>query len=99
MFEIRRLGDEVHLRGRFDASRVDEARKVLDEIHRSTTIDCRELEYISSAGLGALFAVQKRLAGSAGTLKIVHLSPMLWEIFRIANFHTWLDVEPPGEVR
>ena len=62
MFEIK-LGDqnEVLLTGRFDASQTDTAKEVFNEIMKSTQVDFKNLDYISSAGLGVLLMTQKRL--------------------------------------
>lgn len=85
----------VFLAGRFDAAQVEKANQVLDRIDGPVTIDFYELQYIASAGLGALFAVQKRIGKSGGKLKFVRLKPSIWEIFRIAMFHKLIDIEEP----
>jgi anti-anti-sigma factor len=100
MFEIEPHHDgRIYLRGRFDAAQVKAANLVLDRVETSTRIDFAELEYIASAGLGALFAVQKRLARTGCGLRLVNLRPVIWEIFKIANFQTCIDIEPAGERR
>lgn len=87
MFEITRTDDGViSLQGRFDASQIDSARAFFDTITSSSTLDCEQLSYISSAGLGLLFATQKRLVDSGEALTLVNLSPHIREIFQIAGF-------------
>jgi len=87
MFEIEHTADTViGLKGRFDASQVDAARAVFDRITESHTIDFAELSYISSAGLGILFATHKRLLDAGGGLTLVNLNPHIREIFEIAGF-------------
>ncbi|MGE5236710.1 MAG: STAS domain-containing protein [Acidobacteriota bacterium] len=87
MFEIT-SGDDgaLHLRGRLDATQVDRAGQALAEVKSSCVLDCRELDYISSAGLGLLFQHQKRLLGAGGGLTLVNLNPHLRELFTIAGF-------------
>ena len=87
MFSISRNSDGVvALTGRFDASQVDTARAVLDGITSSCTLDFSGLAYIASAGLGVLFAAQKRLVDSGQGLTLANLNPHIREIFHIAGF-------------
>ena len=81
---IRKTGD-VWLSGRFDASRVEEAYHILDALTESTTIDMTELDYISSAGLGALLKTQKRLNDAGKMLVLTHMNKLIRDIFRIAR--------------
>jgi anti-anti-sigma factor len=87
MFEIERNTDDaISLHGRFDASQVPRAAEVLDQITGSCVVDFAELSYISSAGLGLLFATQKRLVDGGAALKLVNLNPHIRELFSIAGF-------------
>ncbi len=56
-------------------------------------LDCKELKYASSGGLGLLFATQARLGASGGGLKLVNLSPHMRELFTIAGFDRVIDIE------
>jgi anti-sigma B factor antagonist len=76
---------DVWLSGRFDASRVDEAYAILDTLSQTTIIDMRELDYISSAGLGALLKTQKRLKDGGNALVLVNMNKLIRDIFRIAR--------------
>jgi len=93
MFEIE-LGDDgtIRLRGRFDAAQVEAASKVLAQVTESRVVDFRELSYISSGGLGLLFAAQRRLVDRGHGLKLINLSPHLREIFMIAEFDRIFDI-------
>jgi anti-anti-sigma factor len=87
MFEIEFCDDErVRLKGRLDASQVDRAGEVLGTINSSCTLDFSELSYISSAGLGLLFATQKRLVDKGDELCLVDLNPHIRELFQLAGF-------------
>ena len=93
MFEIKRNPDgTVSLQGRLDASQVDNARAVLNQITESCEVDFAELSYISSAGLGLLFGTQKRLVDSGGGLTLINLSPHIREIFQIAGFDNIFEI-------
>jgi anti-sigma B factor antagonist len=93
MFEIERASDTIRFRGRLDASQVDRATEMLDQIVDSCVIDFAELKYISSAGLGALFATQRRLIDDGKALTLVNLSPHIREIFSIAGFDHIFEIE------
>ena len=93
MFEITRDDDgTISLNGRLDASQVDSARTVFDQVTESCRIDFSGLSYISSAGLGLLFGTQKRLVDSGGGLTLVNLSPHIREIFQIAGFDNIFEI-------
>jgi anti-sigma B factor antagonist len=74
------------LTGRFDASQTEEARKVFEKITGPATVDFRELEYISSAGLGVLLATQKRLGQAGGGLTLVNMNKHVRDVFMYAGF-------------
>ena len=56
------------------------------------TLDCAGLEYISSAGLRVLLRTQKKMA-ACGELKLIHVSPIIMEIFEITGFNEILTIE------
>lgn len=87
MFDIRRHADgTLSLHGRFDASQVERAAELFDQVTASAVVDFEDLKYISSAGLGLLFATQRRLVDRGHSLTLVNLSPHVHEIFHIAGF-------------
>ena len=93
MFEVRQSGDRLHLVGRLDASQVEVARAALDRLGSTCVVDFSELEYISSAGLGMLLSVQKRLGESGNKLRLAHMNRHIREIFRMAGFDHIFDIE------
>ena len=100
MFDIDfREGGVIRLSGRFDAAVVDQAKAFLDQVESSTTVDCRQLEYIASAGLGALFATQKRLLDKQESLTLTNLSPHIYELFEMCGFETVFEIveAPPAD--
>jgi anti-sigma B factor antagonist len=93
MFEIKRTDNgTVQLRGRFDAAQVADAKEILGRVDDSCVVDFAELSYISSAGLGLLFATQKRLVDRGRALTLANLNPHIREVFRIAGFDTIFEV-------
>jgi len=94
MFEITRdAAGSVHLNGRFDAAQVGAATEVFSRVDDSCVVDFSELSYISSAGLGLLFATQKRLVDGGQSLTLANLNPHIREVFRIAGFDTIFEID------
>jgi anti-sigma B factor antagonist len=94
MFEISDTeNDTIALRGRFDASQVAEATAVFELVNESCAVDFSELTYISSAGLGLLFATQRRLVDAGKKLHLINLNPHIREIFQIAGFDRIFEID------
>jgi len=94
MFEARLSGEnEVALTGRFDASQVERARVVFDALNKTTRVNFKDLEYISSAGLGVLIATQKRLTDSGAKLTLSNLTGHVKDIFYYAGFDKIFEIE------
>ena len=94
MFEIKQNPDgAILLHGRFDASQVETAKTVFENISESCTMDFKDLSYISSAGLGLLFATQKRLVDRGEAITLANLNPHIREIFSIAGFDNIFEIK------
>lgn len=94
MLEVRFLeGGTVHLLGRFDASQAVAARQALTVVVETTTFDFSELEYISSAGLGVLIEVYKRLHGRGQTMRLRNMKPNVRAVFGFAGLDKVLTIE------
>ncbi|HNS73391.1 MAG TPA: STAS domain-containing protein [bacterium] len=79
--------------GRFDASQEGTAMKAFNLVDHSTEVDCSQLEYISSAGIGVLIATQKRLMQKKEQLILKNLNPHIIEIFRYAGLDTIFSIK------
>ncbi len=94
MFSISYASDgEVLLKGRLDASRVDEASAFLDVITETKRLNFQDLDYISSAGLGVLLRTQKRLSQSGHEIVLTHLNKMVRDVFKTARFDLIFKIE------
>jgi len=94
MFTITQREDgEIVLTGRFDASRVAEADAVLDRVTTTSRVDMKNLDYISSLGLGILLKTQKRLKTTGNELSLTHMNKLIRDVFRIARFDTIFRIE------
>ena len=87
---------EIIIAGRLDASQQAKAEEFLEGVSEARVVDLKDLEYISSAGLGVLLAVQKRLKGSGGGLKLVNASKHIHDIFRFSGFDRIFEIDEPS---
>jgi len=95
MFTIESGGEgAVVARGRLDAAQAAAAQTFLDGVQGMVTLDCRGLEYISSAGLGVLLKTQKRLVAAGGKLRLAGVNRHLQDIFVYSGFDQLFEIEP-----
>ena len=83
----------VRLSGRLDAAEAERVGDELLAIQSSVRLDCSELDYISSAGIGVLIELFKRLQASGHTMTLVNLLPRVRNIFRYAGLDRLLTIE------
>ena len=95
--EIRKNAEEIVLEitGRLDTITAPALDKTINENLgeiKSLILDCKNLEYISSAGLRVLLSTQKKLQ-QKGTMKIKNVREEVMEVFEITGFVDILTVE------
>lgn len=86
----------VQVEGRIDTITSQELEESLNEdIEKidTLTLDFKELEYISSAGLRVLIATQKKLKANDASLTIINANDTLKEIFRMSGFDKLLTIQ------
>ncbi len=83
----------VVIGGRLDAAQSSAAQSFLDTTNGQVTLSCRDLEYISSAGLGVLLKTQKRLMATGGKLRLIGVNSHLLDIFKYSGFDQIFDIE------
>lgn len=94
MFDIRHeKGERILLSGRFDAAQVDKARSFFEDVSESKILDLKDLRYISSAGLGVLLAIQKRLNDDGKSLKLINMTKHVRDVFQITGLDFIFDRE------
>ena len=78
------------LSGRMDAITAAEFTNQLDswitEEQKSFTIDCGQLDYISSAGLRAILIIAKKVRALDGKLQLAALQESVQTVFEISGF-------------
>ena len=86
---------EIAIEGRLDTMTSpqleEELKTSLDGI-TDLTFDFEKLEYISSAGLRVLLSAQKTM-NKQGTMKIVHVSEPVMDVFDVTGFVDILTIE------
>jgi anti-anti-sigma factor len=94
MFEIQQTDPATfRLRGRFDAAQEKTAQRVFEQIEGDCTLDCAELAYISSSGLGLLVALEKRLEKRGARARLLNLNPHIRELLAMAGLDRVLYIE------
>ncbi len=85
----------VYLEGRLDtttAPQLEESMKENISDVSELIMDFEKLEYISSAGLRVLLSCQK-IMSKQGSMKVVHVSDLIKEIFEVTGFIDILTIE------
>lgn len=80
---------EVKLYGEVDIYNAPQLKEsllnLIDERQGNIVIDCENLKYIDSTGLGVLISVLKRVKEYDGTIGITNLKPYINKIFTITG--------------
>lgn len=84
---------KVALRGRLDAAAAEQADRQLKACPGPLALDCSQLDYISSAGIGVLIETFKRLKQSGHTMTLVNLLPRVRSVFSYAGLDRVLTIE------
>ncbi len=85
----------VHLEGRLDTTTAPQLEESMKESINGVTelvMDFEKLEYISSAGLRVLLSCQK-IMSKQGSMKVIHVSDLIKEIFEVTGFIDILTIE------
>ena len=95
--EIKRNGAEVTivLVGRLDTTTAPALEKTIMENMsgiKNLTLDFKDLEYISSAGLRVLLSAQKKMQ-QVGKMKVTSVCEEVMEVFEITGFADILVIE------
>ena len=83
----------IRLWGRLDAAEAERAIDGLDAINGPATLDCANLEYISSAGLSLMLVTHKRLLAAGHALRLTNLQPKVRNVLTYAGLHRILQIE------
>ena len=82
----------LYLSGRLNVTTTVELETAFDGLLKSdkakVLVDCRDLEYISSAGLRVLLAAAKSFRKVGGEVSLCGLKPNVKQVFEISGFTT-----------
>ena len=84
---------EVMMVGRLDASQAPKAEAVLNKVTGDCIIDCTDLDYVSSAGIGAILATYKRLYDRGQRLRLTNANPQITKVFHYAGLAKLFGME------
>lgn len=73
---------------------VDQLATLIDAGVRKIIIDCSGLTYISSAGLGTLVLLHRRMADHGGDVKVAGLSGMVAQVLSLTRLDRLLQIYP-----
>ena len=93
MFNIIYEKGVITMSGRLDASQVDKAKEILDNLSESVEINLKDLEYISSAGLGLFISVHTKLSKDGKIMKISNLSDLVKNIFHLTRLDEVFEIQ------
>jgi anti-anti-sigma factor len=87
----------ISVQGELDVSNIGEFKETLshgiEQKSPNILLDCEQLKYIDSTGLGVLVAAYKKAKEMGGSIRIVHLKPYLKKIFMITALDKIFNIE------
>lgn len=83
----------IVLIGRFDASQVPHADPIFDSLEGNSTLECKGLDYVSSAGIGVILGTYKRLHDDGHSLRMVNVNEHVRQVFRYAGLDKIITME------
>lgn len=79
----------VALEGRLDTNTAPEFQAEVEPMLESIetlTLDCEQLDYISSAGLRVLLTFQQELEDQNKTMELCHVNEIIHDVFDVTGF-------------
>ncbi|HVN47438.1 MAG TPA: STAS domain-containing protein [Bacteroidota bacterium] len=80
----------IELKGYLDAHTAPDLenafQKLLTEKKYNIVVNCRDLSYISSAGLGVFMAYVEDVRNNKGDIKLSNMSPKVYNVFDLLGF-------------
>lgn len=96
---IRERDNTIHvmeLKGYLDAHTTpileDSFQKLLNEKKYRIIVNCKDLSYISSAGLGVFMAFIEDVRANSGDIKMSDMTPKVFNIFDLLGFPMLYDI-------
>jgi len=87
----------LKIQGELDVSNISEFKdtlfKGIESQSPNVLMDCGDLKYIDSTGLGVMVSALKKSKSLGGSIKIVNLKPYLQKIFTITALDKIFNIE------
>jgi anti-sigma B factor antagonist len=91
----------LDLKGYLDAHTAPELESVIQKLLEGSKynilVNCRELTYISSAGLGVFMAFIEDVRKNKGDIKLTCMSPKVFNVFDLLGFPLLYDITQSEE--
>jgi len=86
----------LHLSGFLDAHTVNKFENALQDLIKENrykiTVNLKDLDYISSAGLGVFMGFIEEIRENGGDIKLSNLSPKVYKVFDLLGFPALFDI-------
>jgi anti-sigma B factor antagonist len=96
MHRLQRELDVLELDGELDAHtapQLEEAlQNLLNKQKHQIIVNCKDLEYISSAGLGVFMAYIEDVRSMGGDIKLTNMKPGVYHVFDLLGFPALYDI-------
>lgn len=88
--------DVLELNGELDAHTApqleDHLKKLIEEEQYHIIVNCTDLDYIASAGLGVFMAYIEDIRSEGGDIKLTNLSEKVYNVFDLLGFPALYDI-------
>jgi anti-sigma B factor antagonist len=86
----------LHLKGYLDAHTAAELekafQKLIDERKYNIVVNFKDLNYISSAGLGVFMGFIEDVRNNGGDIKLSNMTPKIYRVFDLLGFPTLYEI-------
>ena len=97
-FEVKEQNGGIYatVSGRLDTPAAvtaqQEIKPLLENADKEITLDCTNLEYISSSGLRLLLAIRKQASAKGGKVIVTHISDHIKKVFVMTGFYNLFEI-------
>lgn len=88
--------DILEVQGELDAHTAPQLEDVLQNLINEKkfriVVNCKDLEYIASAGLGVFMAYIEDVRERGGDIKLTNMKPKVYNVFDLLGFPTLYDI-------
>lgn len=105
IFEIQRESikdvERLRISGYLDAHTAPRLESAIEELFKEgknkILVNFRDLEYISSAGLGVFMGLIEEIRADGGDLKMSDMKPKVFDVFDLLGFPILFDIDKTDE--